>query len=198
MLKVGITGGIGSGKTYICNMFKAFDVPIYNADERAKTLMVTNISIREQIIDLLGKKAYSGEIPNKKYIANKAFKNQELLHSLNNIIHPVVSEDSLNWFKQHSNQSYVLKEAAILFETKTYKNLDKTILVIADKDLRILRVMQRDGVSKEKVLERIKNQMSDLDKMELADFILNNNDNKDIEKVVEKLHTYFTSIQKAC
>ena len=192
MIKVGITGGIGSGKTHICEMFKALGVPVYNADERAKWLMQENQSVREQIIQVFGKEAYQDQKLNREFLAKVVFQDKEMLSKLNGIVHPAVALDAKEWHEAHRNEPYTIKEAALLFETESYKQLDKTILVHADEDERVLRVMKRDKVSKDKVLARIKNQMLDIDKMQFADFIINNDGKREIDKMVAKIHSFFS------
>lgn len=192
MIKVGITGGIGSGKTYISKMFAQMGVPVYYADDRAKFLMQNDATVIQQIISTFGEKAYVDNELNRAYLAQIVFQDKALLQELNNIVHPAVERDYNAWCELNEDYAYTIKEAALLFETEGYKKLDKLILVHADEDQRILRVMQRDKVSKEQVQARIKNQMSDLDKMELANFTINNDGNREVNKIVEKIHSYFS------
>lgn len=192
MIKVGITGGIGSGKTHICELFKELGVPVYNADERAKYLMSHNEDLKAQIVNLFGEESYKNGELNREFLSQVVFQDKALLEKLNSIVHPAVAKDADEWHQLHADKPYTIKEAALLFETESYKNLDKTILVHADENERILRVMQRDQVSKEKVLARIKNQLLDIDKMTLADFIINNDGNREVNKVVQKIHSYFS------
>lgn len=192
MIKVGITGGIGSGKTYISEMFEQLDIPVYYADNRAKYIMQNDIEVIEQIKSTFGDKAYNNKELNRAYLAQIVFQDKALLQELNNIVHPAVEKDYNTWCKLNEDKAYTVKEAALLFETEGYKKLDKIILVHADEDQRILRVMERDNITKEQVLARIKNQMLDLDKMQLADFTINNDGNREINKIVEKIHTYFS------
>lgn len=191
MIKVGITGGIGSGKTYVCKMFESLGVPVYNADERAKYLMNNDENLKSNIIKLFGSEAYlNGEL-NRQFIAQIVFADKEKLEQLNALVHPAVAKDSEEWNQQHTDKPYTLKEAALLFESGSYKTLDKTILVHADENQRILRVMQRDNLNKESVEARIKNQLNDAEKMPLADFIINNDGNREIDKIVKRIHEYF-------
>lgn len=191
MLKVGITGGIGSGKTHICQLFQQLGVPIYNADERAKNLMNNDPIVRQGLLDTFGPEVFNKDGLNREFLAQVVFKDKIKLKQLNDIVHPAVAQDAQAWHLRHNDKPYTIKEAALLFETGSFKELDKTILVHAKEDERILRVMRRDKVSKEKVLARIKNQFTDLVKMEHADFIINNDGNREIEKMVEKIHAYF-------
>lgn len=185
---VGITGGIGSGKTTVAKMFESLGIPVYYADDEAKNLTATSPVIREGLIGLLGEETFKNGVLDRKYMAGKIFNDKDLLEKANAIIHPQVALHFENWV---SNQStpYVLKEAAILFESGSYQQCDKTILITAPEDIRIRRVMERDGVSKEEVLARIKNQWPDSEKKKLADFIVENIDLNSTEKKVQKLHT---------
>lgn len=190
---IGITGGIGSGKTYICEKFKAMGIPVYSADERAKFLMENNLDLIHQLKENFGQEIYSEGKLNRKILAQKVFENKEALAALNAIVHPAVEKDVADWAEANKHQKYLIKEAALLFETGSYKNLDKTILVHAPEEERILRVMKRDQSSKEQVLARINNQLSDLEKMEHADFIINNNGKNEVDKIVAKLNLLFSS-----
>lgn len=192
MIKVGITGGIGSGKTHICQLFEQLGVPVYNADERAKYLMNHDEDLKAKLTEAFGEECYTSQGLNREFLAQVVFQDKNKLEELNSIVHPAVAQDAKNWHQKHSDKPYTIKEAALLFETGTYKQLDKTILVHADENERILRVMKRDKVSKEKVLARIKNQFADIDKMQQADFIINNDGNREIEKLVAKIHSYFS------
>ena len=193
MLKVGITGGIGSGKTHICQLFQQLGVPVYNADERAKNLMNNDPTVRQGLVDTFGPEVFNKDGLNRDFLAQVVFKDKVKLKKLNNIVHPAVAQDAQAWHLRHNDKPYTIKEAALLFETGSFKELDKTILVHAKEDERILRVMKRDQVSKEKVLARIKNQFTDLVKMEHADFIINNDGKREIKKMVEKIHSYFNT-----
>lgn len=191
---VGITGGIGSGKTFICNKFKAMGVPVYNADERAKFLMENDPKLINALKKTFGNSIYSEKNRlNKKLLASIIFNDKKALEKINNLVHPAVEKDVENWKKEHQNKRYLIKEAALLFETGSYKKLDKTILVHAPKDERILRVMQRDNTTKEQVLARIKNQLSDDEKMSKADIIINNNGRNEIDKLITKLNLLFSA-----
>ena len=190
---IGITGGIGSGKTFICEKFRAMGVPVYNADERAKFLMENDESLIAVLKSFFGEEIYVNNKLQRKRLASKVFNNKKALAKLNSIVHPAVEKDVENWTETHKNKKYLLKEAALLFETGSYKQVDKTILVHAPEDERVLRVMKRDNSSKEQVLSRIKNQLSDLDKMEKADFIINNNGKNEVDKIVMKLNSLFSS-----
>lgn len=184
---VGITGGIGSGKTTVAKMFASLGVPIYNADIEAKILTNTSPIIRESLIKLLGKEVYKNGELNRKFMADKIFNDKVLLQNANAIIHPQVAKHFKNWVK-NQDFPYVLKEAAILFESGSYKQCDQVILVTAPKETRILRVMERDNATREEVEARMKNQWEDSEKMKLADFILQNEQISETQKQVEAIH----------
>ena len=185
---VGLTGGIGSGKTTVARFFEKLDIPVYIADEAGKRLMNSSDEIRVKIIDLFGEAAYEGYVPQRKYIASKVFNDSELLSRLNQIIHPAVEADFKNWLTEQSSE-YVIYEAAILFETGGYKKCDFSILVKAPQKLRIERLQKRDNSSKEEIKQRMNNQWSDEKKSELADFIINNEDLTQTKLQVEHIHS---------
>jgi dephospho-CoA kinase len=175
MLKIGITGGIGSGKTTVCKMFETMGVPVYYADDRAKFLMNTDEFLVSEITKLFGEQAYlsKGEL-NRPHLASIAFSDKNVLQKLNALVHPVVHQDSEKWFSEQQNVPYVLKEAALHFETGGYKMLDKMIMVFAPKEIRIQRVIQRDNRTLAEVEARINNQMPDSEKIKLSDFVIYN------------------------
>lgn len=172
---VGLTGGIGSGKTVISKLFALFGAKVFNSDENAKN-QYFKPNIKTRVNSLLGEASYKtdGSL-NRKYISDKIFSNTDLLQQLNAIIHPAVGADFKLFAKQHEG-SLIIKESAILFETGIYKELDKTILVTSPLELRIKRVMQRDGLTEAEVLNKIKSQMSDEEKIKLASFVIHNNE----------------------
>lgn len=199
MLKVGITGGIGSGKTTACKLFtRLYGIPVYYADQRAKHIMNFNSQVKEKVKNLLGNEAYykNGRL-NRAQVSKIVFKNKGLLSGLNKIVHPAIQEDGINWFKSLSKKHpYALKEAALLFESNSYKTLDKIIVVHVDNDIRIKRVMDRDGVTKKKVMARINNQMSQKLKMKKADFLLHNDSRLNLKKQVESVHLQLLALSK--
>ena len=190
---VGLTGGIGSGKTTVAKLFKELGVPVYNSDLRAKKLMKNSREIRTAVIDLLGKDSYVLERLNKKYIADKVFSNKELLQKLNAIVHPAVRNDFLKWVKSKKTP-YVIQEAAILFENSSYSNFDKIILVKAPKKVRLERILERDNGSKEEILARMENQWDDSEKIPLSDYIIENIDLDQTKLQVEQIHRQLTKI----
>lgn len=196
MLKVGITGGIGSGKTTVCRMFEVLGVPVYYADDRAKQLMHTDESIRKKLIELFGNEVFIEKSLNRKLIADLAFKDPTLLTKLNAIVHPAVFNDAQEWFASHEDKRYTLYEAAILFETGSYIFLDKTITVFAPLEDRIVRTMKRDNSSREEVMERVSKQMSDEEKMKKSDYIIYNDSTQPLIEQVLTIHHRLIELSK--
>ena len=194
MQKIGITGSIGSGKSIVCKIFEQLGVPIYNADERAKLLMISNAEIIRKVKLLFGNESYTetGEL-NRKHISNIAFNNKDLLTQLNQTVHPIVFKDFENWIlaKEQLNIKYIIKEAALMFETDSYKKLDKFIVVTAPMELRINRTMQRDSISKEQVISRMNNQLSQEEKLANADYEIINDEQISLIEQVYTLHQQF-------
>ena len=194
MLKVGITGGIGSGKTTVCKLFATLDIPVYYADERAKEIMVSDSKIIAEIKTLFGNEAYSNHDLNRKFIAQAVFNNNSLLKQLNAIVHPAVFQDSQHWFQQHQHTTYILYEAAIMFESGSHKLMDKMITVVAPMEDRISRTMQRDRVSREDVLARIEKQLPDEEKIKKSDYIIYNDGSRPLLEQVIEIHQQLISI----
>jgi dephospho-CoA kinase len=192
-IKVGITGGIGSGKSFVAKIFKTLGVPFYDADKEAKDLMVSSDLIRNGLVDAFGAEVYfyDGTL-NRKWLSGQVFNNPEKLKLLNSIVHPVVIQDAVDWGNAQTF-SYSLKEAALLFESGSYKTLDYTILVVAPEELRIERVMKRDEVSREEVINRINKQMPEEEKLKLADFIIVNDGIQPLLPQLYKIHKELTS-----
>ncbi len=176
MKLIGLTGGIGSGKSTVASIFKTLGIPVYESDARARILMNTDIGLKEKIIALLGPHSYvQGEL-NRSWMAEKVFSNTSLLKQLNALVHPVVKSDALQWATSSafSAKPYVLKESAILFEENLSADLDAIILVVAPESVRIKRVMERDHWTAEQIRERIQYQWTDDKKIPLADFVIFN------------------------
>lgn len=173
MYKIGLTGGIGSGKTYIAEIFNRLSIPVFNSDIEGKKCMQEHDSVRQRIIDVFGKEVYSNKKLNSDKLAEIVFNNHILLESLNAIIHPVVLDKFNTWILQQDSD-ILIKESAILFESGTNKELDKIICVCASEETRIQRIIDRDGLTKEEVLSRIKSQMSQAKKEKLSDFVIQN------------------------
>ena len=185
MLKVGLTGGIGSGKTTIAEVFKQMGIAIYSSDDRAKSIMVNDVALRLEITNTFGTESYSNNQLNRAYIARKVFSNSVELAKLNAIVHPALKKDFVLWC---SNQKglYILKEAAILFESNAHVGLDKVILVSAAKEIKLTRVLNRDSSTREEVLLRMDKQWSDEKKRVLSDFeIVNDEDESVINQILE-------------
>ena len=178
MLKVGVTGGIGSGKSTVSSFFSALGVPVYDSDQRAKSLMQHDDSIKSKIKIEFGDNTYHKNVLNRSYLAEIVFKNESKLKQLNAIVHPAVRTDFINWLSQNSNAKFIIKEAAIIIESEAYKDLDKLIVVNASRDQKIKRIKQRDNLSLEDIENRIQNQLSDEIRNQYADFIIDNNSGK--------------------
>ncbi|HAN17326.1 MAG: dephospho-CoA kinase [Bacteroidetes bacterium GWC2_33_15] len=186
MLKVGVTGGIGSGKTLVCEVLKKLGVPVFNADNVAKDCLNTNRDIINSITEYFGEEIYENNGLNKKKLAGIVFKNKNALQKINLIVHPVVRQKFIDWCKLHEDKPYVVEEAAILFESGAYKELDYTINITAPEQIRIERVMKRDGSTYEEVRNRMSNQFSDEQRMQLADFnIINDNEKMILQQILE-------------
>jgi dephospho-CoA kinase len=194
MIKIGITGGIGSGKSTVCKVFSVIGIPVFNADEEARRLMQEDKNLVEKIKELFGEEAYLNEKLNRAKIAAMVFENKDLLQKLNALVHPAVGKEFIRWAAKQTDQPYVIKEAAILFESNAHKGLDYVIAVSAPEKLRIERIMQRDGVSAEQVKQRMKNQWPERKKVQLADFVVVNDDKKMVLPQVMRLHDIFMEL----
>ena len=190
MLKVGLTGGIGSGKTTVSEVFHSLGIPVYNSDKRAKYLMENDPSLRVAIIQYFGEESYRSEVLNRLYLSEQVFSDKSKLQKLNSIVHPVVGNDFALWCKNQS-APFVLKEAAILIESRAYKGLDKIIVVTASENVRMERVMERDGVKASEVRDRINNQMTDSERLQYADFII---DNDGIQMLIFQVKEVFNKL----
>ncbi|TVR81228.1 MAG: dephospho-CoA kinase [Saprospirales bacterium] len=189
-LKVGITGGIGSGKTTVCKIFETLSVPVYYADERAKYLLKTHPEILKGLQEVLGSKAFDSDgNPNRKAIAGIVFSDKDKLEWLNSLIHPRIAEDWNHWLWERLGKfPYLIKEAALFFESGSYREMDKMICVSAPQSLRIQRVMDRDGATKEEIESRMNNQLSQDLKMALSDYLIINDGSLSLVKQVVSLH----------
>ncbi|MFK7935655.1 MAG: dephospho-CoA kinase [Saprospiraceae bacterium] len=193
MLHIGITGGIGSGKTTVCKIFATLGIPIYYADDRAKALMVEDKDLVKQITDIFGEAAYlsDGQL-NRGHIAQIAFSDADKLAQLNAAVHPAVGKDTLKWQQEQSGVPYTLREAALLFESGGYKNLDQVITVFAEQEIRLARVLKRDNTTREAVLARMNKQMPEAEKLKLADFVIQNNGTESLIQQVWNIHQELT------
>jgi len=186
---IGLTGGIGSGKSTIASFFKELGVPVYIADDRAKQLMEDDESIKKRIIEEFGEKAYDESKPNRYYIAQIVFNNPSKLAVLNGIIHPAVRADFDSWYKRQ-DAPYVIKEVAILFESGGDQLCDATISVTAPEEIRIDRVVNRDQTTREAVKDRIKNQWTDQQRIEKSTYVIENIDLDSTKEKVYKIHDH--------
>ncbi|MFN3795397.1 MAG: dephospho-CoA kinase [Chitinophagaceae bacterium] len=173
MLKVGLTGGIGSGKSTVAKIFQTLGIPVFDADAVAKSIMHTNTSVKAAVIEAFGEAAYRDGELNRKFIADIVFKDPFQLEILNSIVHPATMQAAEEWFQQQE-APYVIKEAALLFEAGSAAGLDLIIGVTAPQHVRIHRVMQRDGVGRQEVLTRMGRQIEDTIKMRLCDVVIKN------------------------
>ncbi len=193
MLKVGITGGIGSGKTTICRIFETLGIPVFYADMVAKEIMVNDAILIQGVKDSFGEESYlPGGILNNKHIAGIVFNDELELAKLNAMVHPAVFRAFDNWVVQLPKDTpYILKEAALLFESGSYKMCNKNILVTAPLELKLKRVMNRDGVTADQVKARMDKQFTDEKKIKMADYLINNNETDSLINQVMELHQLF-------
>lgn len=195
-LQIGITGGIGSGKSLVCKIFACLGVPVYDADSRAKSIMTTDGILVQQIKSEFGDLAYDapGGL-NRSYLSSAVFNNPEKLNKLNQLVHPRVAADGENWTNEQIGHKYVVREAALLFESGSFKKMDKVIVVTAPEPLRVKRVLARDPQRKEEdVLKIIHSQLSEEEKTKRADFVLKNDETELLVPQVIKLHQQFLTM----
>lgn len=193
MLRIGLTGGIGSGKSTVAKVFETLAVPVYYADDAAKRLMNEDENLKENIRSHFGKGVYVNGKLNRAHLSSIVFNNAEKLELLNSIVHPATIEDASNWMKRQTSP-YIIKEAALIFESGSQKDLDKVIGVFAPTPLRILRAMKRDTISREEVLARMNKQIDEEIKMRLCDYVITNNEQEMVIPQVLKLHELFLSL----
>jgi dephospho-CoA kinase len=190
MLRIGLTGGIGTGKTTVANIFKVLGIPVFDADTVAKQLMENDLQLREQLIAQFGPTSFQDGKLNRAYLASIVFKDPYQLAVLNAIVHPLSLKAAEDWMKLQ-NAPYVIKEAALIFEAGAAAGLDLIIGVTAPTALRIQRVMHRDGISREAVLERMDKQIDESIKMRLCDFVIQNDNQHLLTTQVLDLHKRF-------
>ena len=196
MYKVGITGGIGSGKSTVCAILAEFGVAVYDSDSRAKRLMNEDNTLRERLVERFGSNVYCAEGLNRRYLAERVFGNPEELKALNAIVHPAVMDDFDRWALEQEG-SYVVLESAILFEASLDKRVDVSVAVMAPKELRIERAMQRDGAQREQIVARMNNQISDQERVERAKYTIVNIDIDNLRSDVEQLHRRLSYVAQA-
>lgn len=192
-LKIGITGGIGSGKSTVAKIIEVLGFPVYYSDHEAKMLMNSSDEIREELNNHFGIDFYSKGQLNRKLLADKIFQNKEELNFVNQLVHPLVRQDFYLWSERQSSK-IVFQESALLFETGNEKNFSATILVTASDELRIQRVMKRDNCSRASVIERMKNQLPESEKIAKASFVIFNNES---ESVIQQTLQILENIKKA-
>ena len=187
MYKVGITGGIGSGKSTVCDILREFDVAVYNSDVRAKELMMESVSLRQALVERFGEEVYNAEGLNRAYLAQRVFSSASELEALNAIVHPAVMADFDAWAEAQQG-NYVVLESAILFEAQLENRVDVGVSVMAPESLRVERAMQRDGASREQIVARIKAQMSADERSDRSKYAIVNIDLEELREEVEQLH----------
>jgi len=193
MLKVGITGGIGSGKSTVAKIFASLGIPVYDADRAAKRLVLTDETMRKKIIEHFGEASYVNGQYNKQHISTIVFSDKEKLALLNSIIHPATINDANNWFL-NQNAPYALKEAALIFESDSQKHLDYIIGVFAPEHIRIQRTIDREGISADAVKARIEKQMNEDEKMSLCNYIVDNSGKESVISQVLEIHVNLCGI----
>ncbi len=195
-MKIGITGGIGSGKTTVCKVFEILGIPVFYADAIAKEIMNTDEQLRLKIRKTFGDQSYSdnGQL-NRKYIADIVFKDEAQLEKLNNLVHPAVFCAFDNWLITHQNAPYIVKEAALLYESQSYKMCNYSVLVKCPTELKIKRLMQRDRLTAPEIKLRMDKQFTDEQKEKLADFVLVNDEQQLLIPQILNLHKHFLSLQ---
>jgi dephospho-CoA kinase len=195
MLKVGITGGIGSGKSTIAKIFEVLGIPVYYADDAAKRLMNEDDALKEKIEKAFGKETYNNGLLNRAYLSSVVFNSPEKLELINSIVHPATIADADKWMQKQSTP-YVLKEAALIFESGSNKKLDKVIGVFTPAEQRIQRVIQRDNISEGAVKARMSKQMNEDEKMRLCDYVINNDEQEMVIPQVLKIHELLLALAK--
>ena len=186
---IGITGGIGSGKSLICKIFSIMDIPIYDADTRAKYLINNDLSLKNSIKNLLGNNAYiSTDEYNRKWVASQVFNNPDLLKQLNSLVHPCVHKDAHDWVKNYPKSPFLLYEAALMKAAGDNNMFDKIIVVNAPIDLRIKRIQARDNRSEQEIKAIIERQISDEERLEIADYVIENDDKTPVLEQVLRLY----------
>lgn len=187
MLKVGVTGGIGAGKSVVCRVFHTLGIPVFNADDTAKRLMETDKELVAAISNLFGNSIYIDGKLDRKKLASIVFEQPALLQQLNALVHPATIIYGNRWMQEQAS-SYVIKEAAIFFESGSYKEMDVMIGVFAPEQVRINRALQREGMTREKVLQRIASQMDDTEKMKRCDYVITNDGSRALIPQVLDIH----------
>ena len=184
MISIAITGGIGSGKTYVSNMFQERGIPIYNADTEAKRLMVQDEVIRKELVALVGEEVYQGAELNKPLLASYLFSSAEHVQQINSIVHPRVKADFIEWLKARLEYEVAGIESAILFEAGFRDSVDSVIMVSATEELRLARAMKRDGATEQQIRNRMSAQMNEDEKIKMADFVICNDETQPLNEQI--------------
>ena len=184
MISIAITGGIGSGKTYVSNMFQERGIPIYNADTEAKRLMVQDEVIRKELVALVGEEVYQGAELNKPLLASYLFSSAEHVQQINSIVHPRVKADFIEWLKARQEYEVAGIESAILFEAGFRDSVDSVIMVSAPEELRLARAMKRDGATEQQIRNRMSAQMNEDEKIKMADFVICNDETRPLDEQI--------------
>ena len=177
MFKVGVTGGIGSGKSVVCNIFRNLDIPVYEADAEARRIIAENSDVRKGLVKHFGYRTFSNGVLDRKYLADRIFSDSKARSFVNGLVHPKVREDFSQWTLGQEG-SYVVEEAALLIESGAWKEMDFIVLVIATEEIRIERIMKRDGISRGDVLARLASQIDPVEAAKLADLMIHNDENE--------------------
>jgi len=195
MLKVGITGGIGSGKSTVAHIFETLGIPVYYADDAAKRLMNEDEGLKQLVQQQFGEAAYANGQLNRAYLSAQVFNNPDKLAMLNAMVHPATIADAARWMQQQT-APYAIKEAALIFESGAQENLDKVIGVFAPKAVRIKRVMNRDGITREEVMARMNKQINETIKMRLCDYVITNDEQQLLIPQVLAVHKTLLELQQ--
>lgn len=195
MLKIGLTGGIGSGKSTVAQIFEVLNIPVYYADTEAKRLMNEDQELRSAITSIFGKGAYPNNLLDRKYISSIVFSDPAKLELLNSIVHPATKKDGEAWLQKQTTP-YAIHEAALIFEARVNERLDYVVGVSAPQELRIQRVMERDNVSREEILKRMSHQLDEETKMGKCDFVLINDEDQFLIPQVLELHQQLLNLAK--
>lgn len=194
MLKIGVTGGIGTGKSTVCRIFESLGIPVFYADQEAQKLLENDDAIHAGIKLIFGEAAFTGGAPDRKKIADIVFNNRSMLEKLNALLHPATIARSEEWFMKQAKVPYAIKEAALIYEAGVDKQLHKVVVVVAPKDVCVSRIMVRDGITADDVEARMRNQMSMDEKVSRADFLIVNDEVKPLIPQVQEIHAALLSI----
>jgi dephospho-CoA kinase len=192
MIRVGLTGNMGTGKSIVCRIFETLGIPVYHSDDEAKKFL-TDPEIIQRLVKKFGKEILTGSVIDRKKMAAIVFNNENQLAYLNSVIHPLVKEDLLGWIKLHQSHSYIIQEAAILFESGFYKEFDKIIIVVSPTELAMNRIQQRDNLSPDDIRKRMKHQTDQDDKLKLCDFVIYNDEKHLLIPQVLEIHRKLTA-----